>query len=219
MLNIIIKKVIKLLLALCLCLCISTAALKAAVSFKVLYYMDIKLLRIEARSELSYDEIKNTYSYIIDYLTDNKTGNLEIPNFNSSSQGVIHFKEVKKIISEMNIIFYSSLIIFFLILYLSRDYIDYSFLKTASLLLLAFVSTLIIELAVSFDKTFTAFHELFFKNNYWLFDPVTDPVINILPEEFFYHCTIFMLMIIVIMSLFLIGIYRYKYDGSVKNIY
>ena len=45
--------------------------------------------------------------------------------------------------------------------------------------------------ALDFDGAFTVFHSIFFpgKDN-WLFDPVADPVILILPEAFFRNCAI-----------------------------
>lgn len=45
--------------------------------------------------------------------------------------------------------------------------------------------------ATDFDRAFTVFHGIFFpgKEN-WLFDPATDPVILLLPEEFFRNCAI-----------------------------
>lgn len=48
--------------------------------------------------------------------------------------------------------------------------------------------------ALDFDRAFTVFHSIFFpgKDN-WLFDPMTDPVILILPEEFFRSCAILIL--------------------------
>ena len=57
----------------------------------------------------------------------------------------------------------------------------------------SWVVTLLIALlaALDFDGAFTVFHSIFFpgKDN-WLFDPVTDPVILILPEAFFRNCAI-----------------------------
>lgn len=48
--------------------------------------------------------------------------------------------------------------------------------------------------ALDFDRAFTVFHTIFFpgKDN-WLFDPATDPVILILPEEFFRSCALLIL--------------------------
>ena len=40
--------------------------------------------------------------------------------------------------------------------------------------------------ASDFDKYFRIFHEIFFDNDQWMFDPVTDYMIRMLPEGFFY---------------------------------
>ncbi len=44
--------------------------------------------------------------------------------------------------------------------------------------------------ASDFTKYFTVFHEMFFTNDLWLFDPETDLMIRMLPEEFFYDMVI-----------------------------
>ena len=53
--------------------------------------------------------------------------------------------------------------------------------------------------AVDFDRAFTVFHTLFFpgKDN-WLFDPYYDPVILLLPQEFFRNCAILILAVLLI---------------------
>ena len=53
--------------------------------------------------------------------------------------------------------------------------------------------------ALDFDKAFVIFHALFFpgKDN-WLFDPRTDEIITILPQEFFMNCAILILAILII---------------------
>ena len=40
----------------------------------------------------------------------------------------------------------------------------------------------------NFDTFFITFHKIIFNNNNWLFDPTTDPIINILTEDFFAAC-------------------------------
>lgn len=40
--------------------------------------------------------------------------------------------------------------------------------------------------ASDFDKYFRIFHEMFFDNDQWMFDPATDYMIRMLPEGFFY---------------------------------
>lgn len=54
-----------------------------------------------------------------------------------------------------------------------------------------FILDLAVLAVTDFDRAFTIFHGVFFpgKEN-WLFDPATDPVILLLPEEFFRRCAI-----------------------------
>jgi integral membrane protein (TIGR01906 family) len=60
---------------------------------------------------------------------------------------------------------------------------------------------------VGFDTFFIKFHELFFSNDDWLFNPATDPIINVLPEQFFMYCFILFFILIEIFFLvpFLLG--------------
>ena len=37
-----------------------------------------------------------------------------------------------------------------------------------------------IMVAVNWEYVFVTFHQLVFNNDYWMFDPTTDPIINIL---------------------------------------
>jgi uncharacterized membrane protein len=40
----------------------------------------------------------------------------------------------------------------------------------------------------NFDSFFVIFHHILFNNSDWLFDPNTDPIINVLTEGFFASC-------------------------------
>lgn len=53
--------------------------------------------------------------------------------------------------------------------------------------------------AIDFDKAFVVFHKIFFpgKDN-WVFDIYDDPVINMLPAEFFRNCAILIFAVILI---------------------
>ena len=53
--------------------------------------------------------------------------------------------------------------------------------------------------AIDFEKAFTVFHKIFFpgKDN-WVFDIHDDPVINMLPAEFFRNCAILILAVILL---------------------
>ena len=51
---------------------------------------------------------------------------------------------------------------------------------------LALTVVLGLLIASDFTKYFTIFHEIFFTNDLWLFDPAMDYMIRMLPEGFFY---------------------------------
>ena len=59
--------------------------------------------------------------------------------------------------------------------------------------------------ALDFDRAFVIFHTLFFpgKDN-WIFDRDTDQIINILPQDFFMHCAILILAILIVGCIVLI---------------
>ena len=53
----------------------------------------------------------------------------------------------------------------------------------------------IIAWLIGFDQFFVAFHEVLFCDNSWLFDPATDPIISVLPEQFFMHTFLIFLLV------------------------
>ena len=56
--------------------------------------------------------------------------------------------------------------------------------------LLAAVTVLGIAVARDFNAVFTLFHEIFFDNDLWIFDPATDYMIRMLPEGLFFDFVI-----------------------------
>ncbi|MFD1485571.1 TIGR01906 family membrane protein [Lacticaseibacillus baoqingensis] len=66
-------------------------------------------------------------------------------------------------------------------------------------------------MAINFDAVFIRFHQLLFRNNDWLFDPATDPIINVLPEDFFMAC--FVLALLLFEAVMAWGIWRGRVDA------
>ena len=62
------------------------------------------------------------------------------------------------------------------------------------------VAVLAALIMTNFNKVFVIFHEIFFTNDLWLFDPRTDYMIRMLPEGFFYD------MVIRIGEIFILGL-------------
>ncbi|HFG9620637.1 TPA: DUF1461 domain-containing protein, partial [Clostridioides difficile] len=57
---------------------------------------------------------------------------------------------------------------------------------------------------------------LLFRNDYWIFNPDLDPVINILPEEFFFHSGMMILILILLVSIVLFVMYKLCKSLSIK---
>ena len=62
---------------------------------------------------------------------------------------------------------------------------------------------------VDFNAVFTLFHEIFFDNDLWLFDPATDYMIRMLPEGLFYD------FVIRIGGMFIIGLTVLFFAGMI----
>lgn len=176
--------------------------------FKPLYYADIEILNIEESTNLNKVELKANYDYLITYLTQTKTQEFNLPTLPSSDHGKIHFKEVKVIFDKLKTLLIISVIISIIGVILNKRHKYNRYLLTSSILLLIMPIVLLFPFLIDFDKSFTAFHHIFFRNDYWLFDVELDPIINILPQNFFFHCAILILFLITIVSLILRRIYK-----------
>ncbi len=158
---------------------------------------------MDRHSSLNSVEIKSTYDYIINYINTYEVSEFNIPLLQFSNEGKIHFVEVKNIFMKLNLILFISTLFSILSIFFINKYKESSFLNWSSNMLLCTCLFISILFSINFDKSFNIFHKMFFKNNYWLFDPIKDPVINILPQEYFFHCTILIISLIIFFSILL----------------
>lgn len=196
------------LLSLSLALFLISLAVKTTLAFRQLYYFDIDYLNIAKNYGMEKEEIIKNYDILIDYLQDKKITKLDMPSFPTSREGEIHFVEVKDIFMKFNTLLYITGLISLAGIIYNIKHKSFSFLKWSSIGLLAIPVVLSIPFAVNFDKSFTIFHKIFFNNDYWEFDPVKDPIINVLPQEFFLHCAVLILVLIALFSIILYLSYR-----------
>lgn len=177
------------------------------INFRPLYYLDINILNIPENTGYSKDEIKANYDALIDYSSPFYKGDLSFPTLESSPSGLQHFREVKNIFMAFYILGALSLITAVVIIVYKSKKRDINYLAVSSLMAIIFPIITGLLLAIDFDTSFYVFHKIFFNNDYWIFDPLTDPVINILPSTFFLHCAILIIAFILIGSLILYMVY------------
>ena len=203
------KKILNVIFSICFSIFIITTAINFTVSFKQLYYYDIYKLNIPKLSNLSKEEIKLNYDYLIEYNLSKNVDEFEMPTIKSSNQGKIHFEEVRDIFQNVNKISRICLIISLIGIIIGIKNKDIKILNYTSKALIIIPLVLAIPMIINFEDTFVIFHKLMFSNDYWIFDPSLDPVINILPEEFFFHAGIMILGIVLLVSIILYRIYKF----------
>lgn len=203
------KKFLNVIFSICFSIFIITTAINFTVSFKQLYYYDIDKLNIPKLSNLSKEEIKLNYDYLIEYNLSKNVDEFEMPTIKSSNQGKIHFEEVRDIFQNVNKISRICLIISLIGIIIGIKNKDIKILNYTSKALIIIPLVLAIPMIINFEDTFVIFHKLMFSNDYWIFDPRLDPVINILPEEFFFHAGIMILGIVLAVSIILYTIYKF----------
>lgn len=202
------RKLLNMVLSICFALFIISSSVIITLNIKAIYYNDIDKLDIESMIDLSKQEIIKNYDYLIDYNLSWSDKEFELPSLPSSRNGKIHFEEVRNIFQKVKIITIIMGIISIIggIVQIRKK--QFKFLRDSSILIVIMPILLAIPIAINFNACFIMFHKIMFSNDYWIFDPNVDPVINMLPEEFFMHMGVVILSIMVICSIVLQLIYR-----------
>ena len=210
-------KALSILLSLILTLTLISLTVVLTLACKPLYYLDIHALHIPETTGYTISENKANYDAVIDYSLSFGKAPLEFPTFPMSEGGRIHFEEVKNIFN-----FFKYMAIFGTLtgaagILRQRRKQSYGYLKLTAILTVALPAIIGTTVALNWDWPFAAFHELAFNNDYWLFDPATDPVINILPDAYFLHCAVMILVLVILGSLICGLIYRRVQRKNVKK--
>lgn len=192
---------------------IITLSIALTILFFPLYQFTIWFHDLPEQLGMSFETIMENYSVLLQYLHFPWIQELNLPDFPSSASGLFHFWEVKILFYiNYSVLFVSAIVSFFYLRYLKRNRQFWKLMKPFFISSWVPVSLLIL-LAISFDRMFVLFHQVFFNNDDWLFNPATDPIINALPQEFFMYC--FILFFILIQAAFIFG-YRYSKKNGFK---
>lgn len=202
------KRLLNILISFSLAIFIISGSIILGLNFKSLYYYDVKNLNISAMSGFSEEEIKLNYDYLIDYNLNKTVEEFDLPTIEYSNQGKIHFEEVRNIFQVIKKVFYSTGTISALGIVLSIKNKNIKFLNTTSMMTILLPIITAIPFVINFNYFFIKFHEAVFSNDYWIFDPNIDPVINMLPQDVFFHIGILILAIILMISILLQISYR-----------
>ncbi len=182
-----------------------------------LYYLFISKI-LKENPGYTKEIIKTNYNILIDYYNPFYRGKLALDGLALSTEGAFHFYEVKKIFNLLFLIFLVAFILSLLIYIYNRRTSLGRYLKLSALMTFVIPFILSIPFLVDFSRSFVLFHEIAFSNDYWIFDPAIDPVINILPEWFFMYAAFLILFYMIIFAglSYLLGQYLEKRN---RNFY
>ena len=197
-------------LAFVLTVFIISLAVVITVFLKPLYYFDIGYLNLSETTGLSYDVIRHNYDILIQYQSIFYQGTLNLPDFVMSNSGRIHFEEVKRIFEVIQLLCLITAVIGLPMVFRRIQQKEYRFLRLTSLLSVGLPLIIGFLAAIDFNQAFILFHKIVFRNDYWIFNEVTDPVITILPETFFMHCFMLIVGLIIGISSILYVVYLRK---------
>ena len=202
------KKLLNIVVSLSLAIFIISGSVILGLRCKNIYYKDISDLNISIMSGLDEDEIKLNYDYLIDYNLNNHVQEFDLPTIKYSEEGKIHFEEVRNIFQFIKKVFYISFVVSLIGIIINIKNRDIIFLNYSSIITILLPIITTIPVMINFNYFFIKFHKIVFSNDYWIFDPDIDPVINILPEEVFLHIGVFILIIMLFTSILLQIVYR-----------
>ena len=192
-------------------LLVLSASIAVPLLCRPFYYAHIEALNLDGYTGLSVEQIKEAFDQVMDYCLGLR------PDFAAgvlpfSESGASHFADVRVLFLLDLWVALISLVALVILFIISRR----KKLTPAPLLghgpgfwaaiglggLFLIVGGLA---ATNFERAFVVFHSLFFpgKTN-WLFDWRTDPIILLLPEDFFRNCAILILTLLIFWCVILI---------------
>lgn len=166
--------------------------------FRPFYYLQIKTLGMEEATGWSYETIKTAYDEVLNYCTLAGT-TFSAGELKFSEAGAAHFADCK-VLFNLNLsvlVISAAILICLFVLYKVKIFTPcrplkrhaYFWAAVAAVGLPVIIGCLA---AIDFDKAFEVFHAIFFpgKSN-WIFNPQTDEIIRVMPQQFFMNCAIF----------------------------
>lgn len=198
------QKLLAVLCAALTALTVLTAAIAVPILCRPFYYAHVDAYQLTSYG-WTRDEIYTAYNEMMDYCTGLR------PDFSAgplafSTSGASHFQDVRGLfLLDLRVFFLCLPLLAALLVVCRRKKLEFyrfcgrgpGFWAAAGLGgLFALIGLLA---ALDFDRAFVVFHHLFFpgKEN-WIFDYRTDPIILLLPQDFFRNCAILILGLLLV---------------------
>lgn len=166
-------------------LCLSVALTIASASS--VYYIYNLFIPLYRKVGLSFDALMLNFNYMIRYIVNPFSGKFALLNFSSSPEGAVHFEDVQKLVVTSLLVGVIVGAIFLTKYWPTNNRNKWVNMRRSQLISWSKALPIVVSLIVAlfFDRFFVVFHELLFSNDYWVFDPLKDPIINVLPATYF----------------------------------
>ncbi|WP_056979260.1 TIGR01906 family membrane protein [Fructilactobacillus fructivorans] len=163
-----------------------------------LYYVTIAFMGLAVKFHVSNGLLMENFHRMTNFIQNPFTSELKLNQFPVSSNGMVHFENVRTLTLVNNLVllitFISLLIIMFRFNYFKKMWK----LQSLSEVTVLVIGVLALFCVLDFQDVFIYFHEVLFKNQDWIFNPKKDPIINVLPDQYFLMCfALFFLLVIV----------------------
>ena len=157
-----------------------------------LFFGEIFWYQLTDLVQMTAGKIGHNFLILMNYLINPLETKLSMPDFPSSASGLHNFAEVKNLFM---LVFFLTIILIPFIIRFMKENLSLVFHNALRVVMLFPLAIGVIAWLIGFDQFFVAFHEVLFRDNSWLFDPATDPIISVLPEQFFMHSFLIFLLI------------------------
>jgi integral membrane protein (TIGR01906 family) len=174
-------------------------AVVLTLNFRPLYYLYLSAVGWPELN-MSPSEIMANYEALIAYNSIFFVGPLDFPTLDMSSNGRVHYEEVKRIFVVFQIALAASVACLIPTLRAKLRRCRTVCLTIGGFAAIILAATIVVYLGLDWERFFVRFHETFFNNDYWMFDAVVDPSILILPNGYFMACAVMIFCLVLGLS-------------------
>ena len=166
---------------------VSSSVVGAIVASWPLLFIFMIVQKTYEAVHMSLFQVMHNYNQLLFYLIWPFKKRLKMDDFPTSPNAAEHFAECKHLFVFAVLVFIVCLVLHFIFKKQKKRAI-LNLNKSAALLLLILPIVIFPFAITNFDSFFVMFHHILFNNSNWVFDPNTDPIIDVLTEGFFASC-------------------------------
>lgn len=186
---------------------IITFCIAFTINFRPLYWWFVEHEQLASLLDLSSVTLKQMYQTLLAYLNYPWISKLTL-DISISYDAMRHFEDVKRLfLINYSLLFITTVPTWYYLTNLIKQKKVW-ILRQKIVLCLYVSSVILVCLVLDFERFFVFFHKLLFTEQNWIFDPQIDPIILVLPSDFFLAC--FVLFIVLFVGILLFFLYLGK---------